>query len=464
MSSNADHHYNTPTLSPDIHQEIAQHCDKDTLQAYCSASYLLRQVVVPFLFRTSHIRFGIQSRPSAAHHMASQQNYEAWANNCIEKFEQLSASSYAKHVRELSYRGFKTFQGPEDELETWKSQYHATAWAILKKNLSRYTQLTTLRLDNVDIDDEAIIAMGTLQTLHHLFLTDNPGFICTKELAMHHNVRPAQSLTYKPHFHQVEIASDLGAMFVAGACGNITLLSIELFKKDNMHLKFYRILNNCPLLEKLNVDMCTQAHDDLETAPDGLESTAIPRLRVYYGPAYYAPLVKGRPVVKINVFPLPNQLDNTNVADWLQRTFSGTTAAVDSFTAMFLSWDAINTFFGAISTTFPSLRDLEVQIDADVNKEMLNSLVQDLHEGACVIPTSLRTLSFIWPLYAGSYKNLDVLVDKLGDILSMPERLGNLESLTIGRIFGGYAVCKKSEMERREWTFRVEIREPSFRL
>ncbi|KAH9481890.1 hypothetical protein JR316_0006420 [Psilocybe cubensis] len=436
MSSDADHHYNTPTLSPDIHQEIALHCDKETLQAYCSASYLLRQVVAPFFFRASHIKLGIQLNfeSSAAYHMASQQNYEAWASNCIKKFEQLSASGYAKHVRELSYRGFKTLEGPKDGVETWKTQYHETAWAIFKKSLSRYTQLISLRLEDVDIDDEAIIVMGTLQTLHHLYLTDNPGFKCTEELAMHHNVRPVQSLTYEPTFDtdDVEIDGELGGMFVAAACSNITSLYIKTVIGDGMQHNLYRILSNCPLLETLNIGLGTQDDPNMdETAPDGLERTAMPRLRDYSGPAYYAPLVKGRPVVKIHVYPLPYDLDDTNVADWVHSTFSGTTAAVESFTTLFFPGDAINTFLGAISITLPSLTELEMEIDGDFDNEVLECLVQDLHERVCVIPASLQTLRLFW--LNESELELNDIVDKVVEILRMPERLGKLEFLTIGK-------------------------------
>ncbi|KAH9481887.1 hypothetical protein JR316_0006417 [Psilocybe cubensis] len=434
---------NAPPLPFDVLQEIAQYCDKSTLEAYCSASHHLREAIAPCLFKASKIRFGVSVARRITEDVSDTHNYQAWASKLTEQFEQLSASRYAKYIRTLSYTGVTSFSRyPEgcnldDEgIRRWQAAHHKVTWPVLTRTLGRFAQLKELSLSYVEIDDRFVIVLGTLHNLQDLTL-DSVIFSCSMDLAMHHNVRPSRDITYWPIFDPDGLDSknaDIRAMFFAGACSKIKSLQIEVYGKDAMQDELYRILSTCPLTEELSVVVMEDGSEktamaDRPTA--GLDPAALPMLWSYYGPDFYTPaIIKGRPVHKIHLYPSPSDLDETNITDWFKDTFSGTTVPVKSFSVKRFPDMLVDDLLRVIPTTLPSLEELVVDVAGSFDDEELDCLVDDLSTGVCAIPASLKSLSLQW-----NYEDADItyqeLLEGVQKILAMPEKLKNLESLNI---------------------------------
>ncbi|KAH9479767.1 hypothetical protein JR316_0008362 [Psilocybe cubensis] len=172
-------------LAPELWTRIAYFCDDDTVRTLCSNSISrsIRESALLIRFRDLSFTVKYLFPAKVESQELDSEEYRAVlvskVDSSRERFDQLSSSRFVSYVRYWRYEGpFSEFGSEsDDDLYTNQeptsdqlaaSEYNDIMWPIFTGYLRKYNGLTALHLQNVDIDDKAVVsvnALGNLQTL-----------------------------------------------------------------------------------------------------------------------------------------------------------------------------------------------------------------------------------------------------------------------------------------------------------
>lgn len=335
----------------DIWFQISKHCDRDTLRLLSTHQVhsVVRESALPYLFKDLHFKASNLLRPEDRSLTLIPQEYEnlldARADQCCQRFTQLPLSRLAPYVRVWFYDAHFDDDGePEAAVKSKIDKYNRDMWRFFAANLARYTELTSLSLTKVVIDETAVRSLNTLANLKSLMLfyaditsTINLGSPYIRLIVLEHCL---------DNFH---------SGFIIGACATLASLRIQVGKKDYRTL--YDVLEHCPVLEELLLTLRDVIERVFEAPAEALSITACPNLTTYLGPAYYAGVIQGRPVRDIDISRCPE--DGEMHVEWLKICGSGT-VPVEEFSIYGWPTYAIPGLFPVIIENFPHLMALRI--------------------------------------------------------------------------------------------------------